>query len=138
MGVTSKENDVLWMTSDTWQLCIWNMIKRVGGSKIPGNGSIIEINFSMNIIIELDIFHYGSESNGIEYIRFLFGVETYDSGIASSFKVKDSFITILEKCTSSNAHHLLSVISSRHEQVLFFQMLLFQRSNSHLYVSRLQ
>lgn len=47
----------------------------------------------MNVIVEFDVFYDGAEPDGVVYIRFFFGVESYNSRVAASFKIENAFVT---------------------------------------------
>ena len=94
IGVTSQENNVLWVTTYSRDLHILNMLKWIAASGVLGQSNIIIIYsswcFWTNILY---IFYKSSVFNRVENLWLsLFG-KTNSLCIASSFNIEDSIIT---------------------------------------------
>jgi hypothetical protein len=94
------------MSCNSWDLGIRDILQRVRGSDVPSDGSIIKIDLSVDVVIELYILNDGTKSDSVENIRLFLRIKSSDSWIASTLKVEDTLFTnktiaYVQQCSSS-------------------------------------
>src|SRR4029079_19048884 len=97
-SIGSQKYNHIRMFCNTWNDGTRNVIQRVSHSSIFSQSAVIEIRFS-TIVINNYIFHYGSKSNGVPDLWFIFFPEVYTFRVTSTFEIKD-FLSD-QPCSSS-------------------------------------
>ena len=93
-SITSQENDVLGVATDSWELNVSDMLKRIANTRVGREADVVVVDGALiTLCIEVaSVFNNSAKFDGVENIRLSSSRETISLGVASAFDVENVFV----------------------------------------------